>query len=240
MVPVRASVPFLIIILLPFLVFVYTFFGFFCLFLCRHVEMWKTLDRPLLAPVATPIMCDVRFLALFWVSVRGPRKWSFGPVSARLGRFRFGAHRSPASWRFWPWLGRFLVPWWGGADTCAFVHKVSRLRSSDRAPFLSLSSSVRVRLTFRPFVAWLARRCLTTNLRSCPIGGRLWSAGSCGSWRPGSVRGGAIMCDIGFLGAFRFFGRPVARVVVPGGLGKFGFCLFGFCSVWPLSYQSTN
>lgn len=57
---------------------------------------------------------------------------------------------------------------------------------------------------------------------------------------PGFGPGGAIMCDIGFLGAFRFFGRPVAQVAVPGGLGKFGFCSFGFCSVWPLSYQSTN
>ena len=100
MVPVGASLPFLILILLPFVFFVYTFFGFFCLFLCRPVEMWKTLGRPLLAPVAAPIMCDVRFLAFFWVWVRGSVKWPFGPVSAHLGRFRFGAHRSPASWCF--------------------------------------------------------------------------------------------------------------------------------------------
>lgn len=195
-------------------------------------------------------MCDVRFLALFWVSVRGFRKWPFGPVSASLGRFRFGPFRSSASGRFRSWFRRFLVPSQGGTDTCAFVHKVARLRSSVRAPFLSLSSSVCVRLTFRPFVAWLARRCCGTNLRSCPIGGALWSVGSCGLCRPGSVGswlalpgfgpGGAIMCDIGFLGAFRFFGRPAVRVAVPGGLGKFGFCSFGFCSVWPLSYQSTN
>lgn len=234
--------------------------------------MWKTLVRPLLAPVATPIMCDVRFLAFFWVWVRGFRKWPFGPVSASLGRFRSGPHRSSASGRFRSGFRRFLVPSQGGTDTCAFVHKVARLRSSVRAPFLFLSSSVCVRLTFRPFVAWLARRCCGTNLRSCPIGGALWSVGSCGSWWAGSVvagrsdrpavrlpwvpcrvgrpgswlalpgfgPGGAIMCDIGFLGAVRFFGHPVVRVVVPGGLGKFGFCSFGFCSVWPLSYQSTN
>ena len=152
--------------------------------------MWKTLGRPLLAPVAAPIMCDVRFLAFFWVRVRGFRKWPFGPVSASLGRFRSGPFRSSASGRFRPWFGRFLVPSQGGADTCAFVHKVSRLRSSVRASFLSLSSSVRVRLTFRPFVAWLARRCWGTNLRPCPIGGALWFVGSCGSWWPGSVVAG--------------------------------------------------
>ena len=72
--------------------------------------------------------------------------------------------------------------------------------------------------------------------------------GSVGSWLalpgawvlPGFGPGGAIMCDIGFLVAVRFFGRPVVRVAVPGGPGKFGFCSFGFCSVWPLPYQSTN
>jgi len=225
------------------------------------------------------MMCDVRFLAFFWVSVRWFRKWPFGPVSARLGRFRSGAHRSPASWCFRAASGRGPGGSWfrrRAEQILALLSTKCRGFGHHVGPcFWSLSSSVRVRLTFRPFVAWLASSCRSRYLRSCPMGGVLWFVGACGSCRPGSVavgrsdrsvvrlpwvpwvpcrvgrpgswlalpgfvRGGAIMCDIGFLGAVRFFGRLVVRVAVPGGPGKFGFCSFGFCSVRPLSYQSTN
>ena len=110
-----------------------------------------------------------------------------------------------------------------------------------------LSSSVRVRLTFRPFVAWLVSSCRSRFLRPCPIGGALRSGGSRGSCRPG-FRRVRVRLPVSSHDRVAGFGRPFRsgwRFLVPSvGLPRFGpgvgpggadLCDFGFWgSAWLL------
>lgn len=154
------------------------------------MEMWKTLGRPLLAPNHVRRSFFGLFLGVgswvpkvaFWAFFG--RFWGLWLLAGPLA---VAASVSGSAGLTFGGLVVFLV-WGRGWHVFALLATLWRGFGRRVGPcFWLLSSSVRVRLTFRPFVVWFVSSCRSRILQSCPMGGVLWFVGSRGSCRPGFV-----------------------------------------------------